>query len=92
MEEYYSSESMTQSKRVIGDKQNYQLSDNGVVRNGGVATGQQQQAGQQFGQQQTIMRGTISPSSSSQVIRKNVSPSGQTLKTKVVTQTIYGHV
>jgi hypothetical protein len=83
---------MSQGKRVIRDRQNYQLSDNGVVRNGGVATGQQQQSEQQFDQQKTIMRDTISPSSSSQVIRNNVSPSGQTLKTKVVTQTMYGHV
>lgn len=89
MEEYYSSEEMTQSKRVVGERQNYQLSDNGVGRIGGTVSGQQQQ---QSGQQQTIIRNTISPSSSNQVIRNNVSPSGQTVQTKVVTQTIYGPV
>ena len=76
---------MTQSKRVITDRQNYQLNDYSAVKNGISPAGQQNA-------QQTVIRNNISPSSSNQVIRNNVSPSGQAVQSKVSIQKIYGPI
>jgi hypothetical protein len=79
--EYYKSEAMTQSRRVAGERQNYQFNESGAVRNNISPAGQQQ----------AVIRNTISPSSN-QVVRNNVSPSGQTVQSKVTSQKIYGPV
>jgi hypothetical protein len=70
---------MTQSKRAAGERHNYQLNENGAVRN----------SISPAGQQQAVIRNTISPSSN-QAIKNNVSPSGQNVQSKVTSQKIYG--